>query len=274
MLKKLLLLPLLLIVVATVGLNLWGLSHQGTHEPGSDANINPDANRVVMVFGATGSVGDSLLKTAMADPQVEEVHVVTRRTSPRIDAGVASGRITLHMHSDFTDYTALEQVLRKTNTVMWGLGTTSIGMDDDTYTRIHVDFPMAFIRDWLTYAQTVPRSFHFVTGMGTDPEGDQHWAREKGRTEREMTRYAVGNQLRTFSYRSGFIQPASETINAGHSLLMWLLRPGHLAVTGEDLGASMLEISARVNELPNGSLIDNADTVAYAQAYHQRMNTP
>jgi len=32
----------------------------------------------------------------------------------------------------------------------------------------------------------------------------------------------------------------------------------------------MLEISARTAELPNGTLIDNADSIAYADAYQSR----
>ena len=269
MLKKLLLYPLALLALVVIGFNLWGLATQGTLQPAADAAIDPDANRVVVVFGATGSVGDGLLKAAMADPSVEEIHVFTRRSSPRIDEGVASGRVKRYLHKDFTDYSGYSVLLARTNTVLWGLGTTSIGMDDATYTRIHVDFPMAFINAWLAARSQAPMAFHFVTGMGTDPEGGQHWAREKGRTEREMAAAAEGTGLRTFSYRSGFIRPTSENAGPADYLAEWLFRWGNLAITGVELGQSMLEISAR-NDQPNGTLVDNADTVAYAQAYQAR----
>ena len=36
-----------------------------------------------------------------------------------------------------------------------------------------------------------------------------------------------------------------------------------------ELGGAMLEISARTQELANGSLIDNADSIAYAAAYRR-----
>jgi hypothetical protein len=195
------------------------------------------------------------------------VIVITRRSSPRIDAGVASGKLTMLVHQDFTDYAMYGDLLAEVNTVLWGLGTTSIGMDDATYTRIHVDFPMAFITAWLAARQEAPMAFHFVTGMGTDPEGSQHWAREKGRTEREMAAAAEGTGLRTFSYRSAFVRPTSEQANVGHHILEWLLRPGKLVVTATELGQAMLEISARTGELRNGTLIDNGDTIAYARAY-------
>ena len=63
------------------------------------------ANRVVMVFGATGPVGDGLLKAAIEDPEVEKIYVITRRTSPRIEAGVDSGKVEMRLHQDFTDST-------------------------------------------------------------------------------------------------------------------------------------------------------------------------
>jgi uncharacterized protein YbjT (DUF2867 family) len=247
--------------------DVWGLLTLGTLEPDLQAARDPDANRVVMVFGATGSVGDGLLKAAMEDPQVEEVHVVTRRSSPRIEEGAAGGRVIVHMHRDFTDYSDLADVLGSVNTVLWGLGTSSLNVDDATYTWIHVDFPLAFARAWLAQRTEAPMAFHYVTGMGTDPESDTHWAREKGRAERELAAMAEGTGLRTFSYRSAYVRPTAEQADVFNYLGELLLRPGMLVIPARDLGRAMLEISARTGELPNGTLVDNADSLAYARLY-------
>lgn len=264
---SLLLVGLLLIIVA---FNIWGALTLGSLTPSQDPELQEDANKVVMVFGATGSVGDGLLKAAVEDADVEKVYVVTRRSSPRIEAGVASGKVEMILHQDFTDYSDLADILPEVNTVLWGLGATSLGMDDDTYTWIHVDFPVAFINAWLAARTDAPMSFHSVTGMGTDPNGDQHWAREKGRAEIEVAELAEGTGLRTFGYRSAFVRPTSEQANAMHYVLEALLKPGSLVISSKDLGGSMLEISARTTELANGSLIDNADSIAYAETYKDR----
>jgi len=261
------LLGLLLVVAA---FDLWGHFTLGAITPREPALRDPNANRVVMVFGATGSVGDGLLKAAIEAPEVDKVYVITRRSSPRIEQGVAAGKVEMRLQEDFTDYAGLADILPEVDTVLWGLGTTSIGMDDATYTRIHVDFPLAFARAWLAAGPPGPLSFHFVTGMGTDPEGAQHWAREKARTERELAALAQGTGLRTFSYRSAFIRPTTEQANAMHYLGEWLLRPGQLVITGRQLGEAMLEIGARTSELENGTLIDNADSIAFARAYENR----
>jgi hypothetical protein len=252
-----------------VALDIWGALTLGKITPDPHAAREALANRVVMVFGATGSVGDGLLKAAIQDQSVEKIYVVSRRSSPRIEAGVISGKVELTLLEDFTDYTALDQVLGEVNTVLWGLGTSSFNVDDDTYTWIHVDFPVAFVNAWLAARTEAPMSFHSVTGMGTDPKGSAHWAREKGRAEQEVAELASGTGLRTFAYHSAFIRPSSEQANIAHRVLALLLQPGKLVITAPELGEAMLEISARTTELPNGSIIDNADSIAYARLYEQ-----
>lgn len=265
--KKALFVVAVIFVAVVAGYNLWGYLTLGTITPQEDAYREVSANRIVMVFGATGSAGDGLLKAAIEDPNVEKVHVVTRRTSPRIDSGVASGKVAMYLHKDFTDYSSLFEVLPEVNTVLWGLGTSSLKVDEETYTRIHVDFPLSFIRAWLDKRTAGPMAFHFVTGMGTGAEESARWARDKARTETEMAKMAEGTGLRTFSYRSAYIRPTAEQANALSYFGEWIMRPGYLVVTATDLGRAMLEISARTQELANGTLIDNADTNAFAEAY-------
>ncbi|MEH6593548.1 MAG: hypothetical protein V7746_24995 [Halioglobus sp.] len=255
---------LLLLVAA---FDIWGFLTQGTLIPDENQSRDAAANRVVMVFGATGSAGDGLLKAAIEDPEVEKIYVITRRTSPRIDAGVASGKVEMQIHKDFTDYSSMANVLGEVNTVLWGLGTSSLQVDDATYTWIHVDFPVAFVKQWLSARTQGPMAFHYIAGMGTD--GDAHWALEKSRAEREVAVLANNTGLRTFSYRSAYIRPSSENANAMHYLGEALLKPGSLVISAKALGGAMLEISARTEELKNGTLIDNQDSIAYAELYRQ-----
>jgi len=64
-LKKLLLAVLVALLLVVVSLNVWGYLTLGTIEPGEGQPRDPNANRVVMVFGATGIVGGGLLSAAM-----------------------------------------------------------------------------------------------------------------------------------------------------------------------------------------------------------------
>lgn len=267
MLKKIVLFFLLGLVLVLAGLNIWGWATLGTLHPALDPVRDPEANRVVMVFGATGSAGDGLLEAAIDDPDVAKIYVITRRSSPRIDAGVAAGKVEMRLQEDFTDYSSLADVLAEVNTVLWGLGVSSLQVDDATYTRIQVDFPVAFVKTWLAARTEGPMSFHYITGMGTG--GDAHWAREKRRAEQELAELAETGDLRVFSYRSALIRPSAGRATAFHYALEALLSPGYLVITAGELGHAMLEISARTNELPNGTLIDAADSIAYAKAYER-----
>ncbi len=261
-----------LFVAFVIGFNIWGATTLGTHPPTDDAVRDASANRVVMVFGATGSAGDGLLKAAMADSQVEKIYAVTRRLSPRLEAGQASGRVEVIMHEDFSDYSSISEQLTDVNTVMWGLGASSVGMDPELYRRIHVDFPVNFVKTWLAARQQGPMAFHFITGMGTGENESQQWARDKAYTERYTAELAEGTGLRSFGHRSAWIRPTDENANAIIYIGELLMRPGYGVVRSLDLGRAMLEISARVDELPNGSLIDNRDAIEYAAAYRAHFN--
>ena len=261
----------LLLVVTVVAFNVWGRLTLGTITLDPNASRDNSANRVVLVSGATGSVGDGLLKAAIEDPEVESIHVISRRSSPRIDAGVSSGKVELHLLTDFTDYSSLAGVFPQVNTVLWALGTSSLNVDDATFARIHVDFPLAFVKAWLAARSEGPMSFHYITGMGTDPEGSQQWARDKGRAELEIAELAAATEMRSFAYRSAMVRRTSERATRAEYIMESLLKPGLLVITAKDLGGAMLEIAARTAELPNGTIIDNADSILYAHAYKAHM---
>ena len=91
-LKNLLLTLVALFALLLIGLNIWGLVTLGTVSPDPNALRDSRANTVVLVTGATGSVGDGLLKAAMTDEEVEKIYALTRRMSPRLEKGQVAGR--------------------------------------------------------------------------------------------------------------------------------------------------------------------------------------
>jgi hypothetical protein len=115
--------------------------------PLSDAE--PGSIDKVAIFGASGTAGDGILKAALADPYVNTIHVITRRSTPRIESGVASGKVIMTKHMDYLDYSTVQDRLRDVQAVFWALGTSSRNVDDETYSVIHVDFPVQFVKEWL-----------------------------------------------------------------------------------------------------------------------------
>src|SRR5262249_49328002 len=61
----------------------------------------------ILLFGATGSVGNTVLDACVAAPVVEEVRAITRR--PLINT---SAKLRTHVHLDFLDYSTAQEALR------------------------------------------------------------------------------------------------------------------------------------------------------------------
>ena len=67
----------------------------------------PTANyETIAIFGASGTAGDGILKSALANPDIRKIHVITRRSTPRIEEGVASGKVQMTLHMDYPDTSA------------------------------------------------------------------------------------------------------------------------------------------------------------------------
>ena len=80
-LKWILLTPLILFIgFYAVGAILLSLNR----ETAAEFEGETSSYRNVAIFGASGTAGDGILKAALADPDIETIHVITRRAT---DAG-------------------------------------------------------------------------------------------------------------------------------------------------------------------------------------------
>ena len=103
----------------------------------------------IAIFGASGTAGDGILKAALANPDISKIQVITRRATPRIEEGVASGKVEMTLHMDYLDYSAVQQQMADADAVYWAIGISSVGVDEKTYGTIHVDFPARFLAAWI-----------------------------------------------------------------------------------------------------------------------------
>jgi nucleoside-diphosphate-sugar epimerase len=257
-----------IVYVAQLVMNL------GSEMPVASLDRNTDRHKTVAIFGATGTAGDGLLKAAMNDPDVEKIHVITRRPSPRIEAGVASGLVEMTIHMDYLDYSAIHEKLAGVDAVYWAIGITSFGMDEDYYRKIHLDFPRQLITEWMSIRREGDLSFHYISGNGANIDSRAMWAREKARAELALFGVADKSNLRVIAYRPDYIAPTKEQSSIGTSLLYGFLVPINSAVRATAIGEAMLEVSARGPEVGNGTVLQNKDIVSYSQAYQQHPNPP
>ncbi|WIY03168.1 epimerase [Amycolatopsis mongoliensis] len=210
----------------------------------------------VVLFGATGMVGQGVLRECLLDERVEAVLAVGR--SP---VGTEHPKLTELLCEDlFT----LEPITGY-DTCFYCLGVSSVGVAPEEYERITYQLT-------LSVAGKLPEgsTFVYVSGAGTDSteRGRVRWARVKGATENALAKLP----LRTFSFRPGYIQPLHgitsktrlyRTLYRVATPLYPVLRrlfPGFVT-TNQELGLAMLEVAGNGYEKP---VLENSDIVTAA----------
>lgn len=152
-----------------------------------------------MIFGATGMIGQGVLRECLLDPEVQRVVTVGRSAT-----GQQHAKLEEIVHADLFDLTAIEPKLANLDACFFCLGVSSAGMSEEAYSRVTYDIAMSAAT---TLARLDPQmTFVFVSGMGTDSteRGKTMWARVKGRTENAILRLPF---RRAYMFRPGYIQP-------------------------------------------------------------------
>ena len=200
----------------------------------------------VILFGATGMVGQGVLRECLLDPRIEAVLAIGR--SP---IGSPQPKLREVIHQDFTDYTAIESQLAGYEACFFCLGVSSVGMAEDRYRHLTYDITMAAAK---TLARLNPQMvFVYVTGRGTDSteQGSLMWARVKGKTENDILKLPF---KAAYMFRPAGIQPLhgarSKTawvhaIYVGAAPLLSLLNrvaPKYMTTT-EQVGRAMIKVA-------------------------------
>jgi uncharacterized protein YbjT (DUF2867 family) len=155
----------------------------------------------IILFGASGMVGQGVLRECLLDPEVESVLVVVR--SPLAGPQGKDKKVREIIHSDFTDFSAIENQWQGYDACFFCLGVSSVGMSEKDYAHVTKDFTLAAAES-LSHVNP-DMTFIYVSGTGTDSSehGRVMWARVKGETENRLLSMFKG----AYMFRPGFIQP-------------------------------------------------------------------
>jgi len=202
----------------------------------------------VLLFGATGMIGQGVLREALLDPDVERVVAVGRSATDQ-----QQPKLRDLVVRDVADLTSVESELAGFDACFFCLGVSSAGMSEERYTRVTFDLTLAVAA---TLARLNPQmTFVYVSGMGTDSteRGRVMWARVKGRTENALLRQPF---KAAYMVRPGVIIPLhgirSKTM--WYRLLYAATRPLYPVVkavapnavtTTEQMGRAMLALVRR-----------------------------
>ena len=173
----------------------------------------------VIVYGATGMVGQGVLRECLEAPDVEAVLVVGRGP-----CGVTDPKVTELVRTDLLDYAGVEARLQGCDACFFCLGVSSAGLSEADYQRVTYDFTLAAARALL--AQSPDLTFVFVSGEGADSteRGRTMWARVKGKAENAIL--ALGFK-RAYVFRPAFIEALHgiKSRTRSYRVLYVVLRP-------------------------------------------------
>ena len=153
----------------------------------------------VIIFGATGMIGQGAIKECLSDTEVESVLSVGRTST-----GLQHEKLREVNHRDLQNLSTIEESLTGYDACFFCIGITSVSMTEPEYQRVTYDITLAV-------AQTLVKlnadmTFIYVSGAGTDSteQGRSMWARVKGKTENALLRLPF---KAAYMLRPAYIQP-------------------------------------------------------------------
>jgi uncharacterized protein YbjT (DUF2867 family) len=203
----------------------------------------------IILFGASGMVGQGVLRECLLDPDVESVLAVVR--SPLGQYQGKEKKVREIIHSDFTDFSVVEDQWRGYDACFFCLGVSSFGMSEKDYAHVTKDVTLAAAEPLSRLNPNM--TFIYVSGTGTDSSerGRVMWARVKGETENRLLRLPFKG---IYMFRPGLIQPLHgiRSKTALYRILYLFMRPftsllkalfPKIITTTEQVGRAMIRIA-------------------------------
>jgi uncharacterized protein YbjT (DUF2867 family) len=196
-----------------------------------------------ILFGASGMVGQGVLRECLLDPEITAVLSIVRKST-----GQQHEKLREIATQDFLDFSPLAADLTGFDACFFCLGVTSAGMSEESYRRITYDITLAAAHALVKLNPSM--TFVYVSGAGTDSSerGRVMWARVKGQTENALLRLQF---KAAYMFRPAVIVPlhgiTSRTklyrlLYAAMGPLLPLLKPlmPNYFTTTEKLGRAMI----------------------------------
>jgi hypothetical protein len=202
----------------------------------------------IVLFGATGMVGQGVLRECLLDPNVSKVVAVGRQA-------VTQRYSKLHNIAlpNMFEYGKVSKMLFPFDACFFCLGVSSAGMTEEDYSRLTYDLTLAAAKTLVRRNRRM--TFVYVSGEGTDSseKGNVMWARVKGRTENALLRLPF---KAAYMFRPAYIHPMNGAVSKTplyrhlYQAADWMypvmncLIPNHVTTT-EKVGRAMLTVAKK-----------------------------
>ncbi|MFA6261516.1 MAG: NAD-dependent epimerase/dehydratase family protein [Bacteroidia bacterium] len=203
----------------------------------------------VIITGSTGMVGEGVLHVCLNNDRVSEILVINRKP-----CGYTHAKLKEIIHTDFFNLESIQEQFRGYNACFFCLGVTSIGKDEEVYTKFTHTLTLNFAT--AVSAENSGMTFIYVSGAGTDSteKGKSMWARVKGKTENDLKKLPFKH---VYLFRPGYIQPIAgmKYTHAFYHWISWMypafrLLFGGFTSTLEEIGKAMIGATVSGYEKP------------------------
>lgn len=166
----------------------------------------------IILTGATGMVGEGVLMECLENPSVSEVLSVSRKPS-----GKKHAKLKEYLVPDFLAVDLNDENLKGFDACFFCAGISSVGMNEEEYTKITYDTTVHFAK--VVLHQNPGMVFTYVSGAHTDSteSGKTMWARVKGKTENTLKKMDFKG---VYNFRPGFMKPVDGQVN-----VKWFFKP-------------------------------------------------
>ena len=231
----------------------------------------------VILFGATGMIGQGVLRECLLDPAVERVLSVGRRPLTDFGGLEAHDKLQEIVHDDLFDLSPVAAQLAGYDACFFCLGVSSAGMNEAEYRRVTYDLTLAVAR--VLVGASPAMTFVYVSGAGTNEteKGGSMWARVKGETENALRKLPF---RASYMFRPAMVQPLDGIRSrtklyrvvyavTGPTLPMWKALFPKWVTTTRQVGRAMIEVvqhgapeaiveNAQIAKLADGKAVEGA----------------
>lgn len=211
----------------------------------------------IIITGATGMVGKSILLEAIEDTRIAEILLISRKS-----VNLSHSKIKELLLEDYEQLPEHHSQLINYDACFHCMGVSAVGMEDDQYHYITFELTKVLV-DTLYYANP-DMTISYVSGAGTDSteKGRVMWARVKGKTENMILNKGF---KKAFMIRLGAILPEKgiKSRTGWYNLIYTITRPlfplmktSKNIITTTQFGKSMLSLLFKT---PNGIYLKNRD---------------
>lgn len=215
----------------------------------------------ILILGATGAAGSSLLELSLASPLVSQVTTLSRQP-----IATGSSKHVIFIHDDLLNYAKVSDAFAAIDHCFFCIGrAVSLVKDEEEYRRIALLAPQAAAREY--FNRSPQGTFHYLSGGGADLRSRYMWARVKAEAEQALLK-----NYRVICWRPGAID-AKQTRGwpLHYKIVVPILRTiapsKKFYVNGLDLAAAMLQVAAHGSA---ETIVENPRIRELAEAYRTR----